>query len=235
MSAHNFLRKSRNTHSFKNVCAVRSLWEDDPFGAARGGGTSGKLVEVDVDDTSTIVFGGSGSYTGWIMGDDAAVSLVPGPGGYMNGISFSPGGFIKLGDSGVKVSGNFTVDFHVRCDQQLLSRRPAELGVLLASKNSELSISGTMMMPLMMPLMMNEWHGVTFHFFEEQRSIDLPIYQGCYADNTDGVRDLSGQGSAGSTALSSTSTAEALSQCSGECAGFEYMGLQVNPDSIRRR
>eukprot|EP01051_Picozoa_sp_SAG22_P004156 SAG22_NODE_215_length_14950_cov_4.960676_7_plen_1457_part_00 len=50
---------------------------------------------------------------------------------------------------------------------------------------------------------------------------------GCFADNTDGVRDLESTGTSSSSAsLTASTTEEALAQCGTICRGYRYLGLQ---------
>eukprot|EP01051_Picozoa_sp_SAG22_P001950 SAG22_NODE_82_length_21749_cov_10.719769_7_plen_864_part_00 len=93
--------------------AVRCLWSDDPFAAVHADGQTDDqpLVDVDVDERGQVVFGGTAAYTGWAMGQ--MPEIVPGPGGADNALRFGEGRSLQLGDTGVLISGNFTLECRV--------------------------------------------------------------------------------------------------------------------------
>ena len=92
----------------------------DPFSALnrRQSAVSQLLVEVDVDDLSHILFGGSAPYAGWTRGNPTKVS---GPSSFANALQFSGHEFLQLGDAGVDIEGNWTLDCWVFTNAALLA------------------------------------------------------------------------------------------------------------------
>jgi hypothetical protein len=121
--------------------AVRCLWADDPFATVRGSQrqvSSEPLIEVDVDQRGEIVFGGTGTYTGWAKG--GGPSVVAGPSGADNALLFEAGQWLQLGESGVEVSGNWTLVCRVHVTAEALLSAPGE-GVLLSAAEAVESVS----------------------------------------------------------------------------------------------
>ena len=89
--------------------AVLCILAADPFSALnrRQGTASQLLVEVDVDDQSHILFGGSAPYVGWTRGTPTEVS---GPTSFANALQFSGHEYLQLGDDGVNIEGNWTLE-----------------------------------------------------------------------------------------------------------------------------
>eukprot|EP01045_Picozoa_sp_COSAG04_P013769 COSAG04_NODE_994_length_8876_cov_9.074763_2_plen_2355_part_01 len=113
--------------------ATRCIRAADPFSAINRGHTvtSQALVEVDVDDAGHILFGGAAPYVGWTRGSPRHVS---GPAGFRNALQFSGHEWLQLGDTGVEVEGNWTLDCWVKVDGDLL-RGMGDEGVLAESTN----------------------------------------------------------------------------------------------------
>jgi hypothetical protein len=96
--------------------ATRCILAADPFSAVnrRQSTASQLLVEVDVDDAGHIVFGGGAPYAGWTRGSPAQVA---GPSSYTNALQFSGHEFLQLGDAGVEIEGNWTLDCWVHVEE----------------------------------------------------------------------------------------------------------------------
>ena len=69
---------------------------------------------IDVDAHGHLVFGGTGSYTGWKRG--GGPRIVAGLGGADHAMQSEDGRWVQLGHSGVEVNGNWTLDCRVRVD-----------------------------------------------------------------------------------------------------------------------
>jgi hypothetical protein len=104
----------------------------DPFSALnRRQSTASKLlVEVNVDDQAHILFGGSAPYAGWTRGGNP--TKVSGPSGFANALQFSGHEFLQLGDMGVEIGGNWTLDCWVLVSAATLTGKGSE-GVLAAA------------------------------------------------------------------------------------------------------
>ena len=89
----------------------------DPFSTLnrRQNTASRLLVEVDVDDQSHIMFGGSAPYVGWTRGTPTKVIGPSGP-TVVNALQFSGHEYSQLGDDGVGIEGNWTLDCWVQID-----------------------------------------------------------------------------------------------------------------------
>ena len=96
---------------------------------SRAKGRAALSVEVDVDDAGHILFGGSAPYAGWTRGSPRHVS---GPNGFPNALQFSGREWLQLGDAGVKIEGNWTLDCWVQVDGEMLRGMDNE-GVLVES------------------------------------------------------------------------------------------------------
>eukprot|EP01046_Picozoa_sp_COSAG06_P004705 COSAG06_NODE_201_length_20356_cov_7.834140_2_plen_629_part_00 len=81
------------------------------------GTASQLLVEVDVDNAGHIAFGGGAPYAGWTRGSPAQVL---GPSGYANALQFSGHEFLQLGDAGVEIEGNWSLDCWVQVERARL-------------------------------------------------------------------------------------------------------------------
>eukprot|EP01051_Picozoa_sp_SAG22_P018784 SAG22_NODE_3266_length_1820_cov_4.939570_1_plen_380_part_00 len=108
--------------------AVKCLWADDPFTMVHTDHQTDDqpLVDVDIDDRGQVVFGGTAAYTGWAMGQ--MPEIVPGPGGADNALRFDEGRSLQLGDAGVLIGGNFTLE----CRVHVTTRSEGTAGTLLA-------------------------------------------------------------------------------------------------------
>eukprot|EP01045_Picozoa_sp_COSAG04_P001345 COSAG04_NODE_44_length_31776_cov_9.320769_2_plen_1968_part_00 len=111
----------------------------DPFSVLNGGQTSAGrvLVEVDVDDAGHILFGGKAPYVGWTRGNPRQVS---GPIGFPNALRFDDHSWLQLGDTGVGIAGNWTLDCWVQVDAAALGAMRDE-GVLVESTAKDAYIS----------------------------------------------------------------------------------------------
>ena len=116
--------------------AVRCLRADEPFVAVRAGAQP--LVEVDVDDRGEIVFSGTGAFTGWAKG--GGPSVVVGPRGADNALLFEQGQWLQLGESGLDVSGNWTLVCRVHATTEALLLAAGE-AVLLSAAEAVDSVS----------------------------------------------------------------------------------------------
>ena len=112
----------------------------DPFSALnrRQSTASQLLVEVDVDDHSHILFGGSTPYVGWTRG---APSKVSGPTGFANALQFNGHEYLQLGDVGVNIDGNWTLDCWMYTDAVRLASK--DEGVLAESLDAVAHVSMT--------------------------------------------------------------------------------------------
>ena len=118
--------------------AVLCILADDLFSALdqRQSTASQLLVEVDVDDAAHIMFGGSAPYAGWTRGSPTQVN---GPSGYMNALQFSGHEYLQLGDNGVEIEGNWTLDCWVQVERAQLAREGE--GVLVESVDGSAHVS----------------------------------------------------------------------------------------------
>jgi len=100
--------------------AKRCILAADPFSAVdwRHSTASQLLVEVDVDDASHIAFGGGAPYAGWTRGSPTHIA---GPSGYTNALQFSGHEYLQLGDVGVEIEGNWTLDCWIEVDRARLT------------------------------------------------------------------------------------------------------------------
>jgi hypothetical protein len=112
--------------------AVRCLWAEDPYAAVNPNRQAGNqpLVEVTVDDRDHIVFGGTAPYAGWFH--TTTPRHVPGPGGFPTALKFEGAQWLQLGESGIEMAGNWTLDCYVDVSLQALDHFGRE-GALLAS------------------------------------------------------------------------------------------------------
>eukprot|EP01051_Picozoa_sp_SAG22_P000949 SAG22_NODE_31_length_27697_cov_7.384376_20_plen_430_part_00 len=115
--------------------AVRCLWADDPFAVVRAAdrGQTGAqpLVSVDVDERGEIVFGGNAAYTGWAKG--GGPSIVAGPGGSESALLFEPGRWLQLGESGVEISGDWSMPCRIHVAAEALQSIGADSVLLLVA------------------------------------------------------------------------------------------------------
>jgi hypothetical protein len=112
--------------------AVRCLWAEDPYAAVDPGWQVGSqpLIEVAVDDQHHIVFGGTAPYTGWAH--TSTPHHISGPGGFPTALQFVGTQWLQLGESGIEVEGNWTLDCYIQVSAQALQHLSGE-GALLAS------------------------------------------------------------------------------------------------------
>ena len=97
--------------------ATLCLREADPFaGLSQTHSTTKMLVEVDVDDARHVLFGGKAPYMGWMRGFAWANGTIPvadtlaGPTEITTALQFSDQKWLQLGDSGVDIEGDWTLD-----------------------------------------------------------------------------------------------------------------------------
>lgn len=98
--------------------AVRCLMVDDPFATVHGKSaaplTTQPVIEVNVDQEGHVVWGGTGQYLGWSKGTDGGPEIVAGPGAERNGLKFEDGRWLQIGDNGVQLEREWTIDLFVR-------------------------------------------------------------------------------------------------------------------------
>jgi hypothetical protein len=148
--------------------AVQCLWANDPFESVRQSRQAGHqpLVDVVVDSRDNIVFGGTASYTGWPHG--GYLERVSGPGGFATGLHFSDGKWLKLGETGVTVQGNWTLDCYVQLDREVRRSLDGD-GVLLASTDGTALVSAAVDLitrtatATASPASTDAWHRLTVH------------------------------------------------------------------------
>ena len=95
------------------------------------------LVEVDIDDRGHIMFGGGAPYAGWTRGRPQTVG---GPSGFANALQFADHDWLQLGDAGVDIAGNWTLDCWVQVRANGF-RGMGDVGVLVASADSREHVS----------------------------------------------------------------------------------------------
>ena len=107
----------------------------DPFSALnlRQNAGSQVLIEADVDDAGHILFGGEAPYAGWTRGNPRAVG---GPSGFANALQFGDHDWLQLGDTGVDIDGNWTLDCWAQVSAVGL-RSIGAVGVLLVSVDKQ--------------------------------------------------------------------------------------------------
>jgi hypothetical protein len=139
--------------------AVRCLWAEDPYEQMHQSWQAANqpLVEVIVDDRDHIVFGGTAPYTGWEH--RPALHRVLGPGGFPTALHFDGMQWLQLGQSGVEIQGNWTLDCYVQVDTQVLHSLDRD-GALLVSAEGAVYISVATVADLL-PSMSDGWHRLT--------------------------------------------------------------------------
>ena len=138
---------------------MRCLWVEDPYAAVDPGRQVGSqpLVEVTVDDHDHVVFGGTAPYAGWAHA--AIPRRVAGPGGSPTALQFVGAQWLQLGESGIEVAGNWTLDCYVQVSAQALQHHGGE-GALLASADGIVHVGATDLVDLL-PSLSDGWHRLT--------------------------------------------------------------------------
>jgi hypothetical protein len=141
--------------------AVRCLGVEDPYTAVRQSRQAANqpIMEITVDNRAHVVFGGAAPYAGW--DHSSAPRHASGPGGFLTALQFEGAQWLQLGESGVQVVGNWTLDCYLQVNAQAL-RNVRENGVLLASRDGVAHISAVDLSDLMSS-QSDGWHQLTVH------------------------------------------------------------------------
>jgi hypothetical protein len=140
--------------------AVRCLWAEDPYAAVdqRRQVGSQPLVKVTVDDHDHVVFGGTAPYAGWAHA--SIPHRIAGPGGSPTALQFVGAQWLQLGESGIEVAGNWTLDCYVQVTSAQALQHHGGEGALLASVDGVMHVGATDLVNVL-PSLSDGWHRLT--------------------------------------------------------------------------